>query len=93
MSPSGGALRLTRTLLSLLENVAQSRDRDSATQGRVSQPGQDSFPDNLISLFDSSATEAASLVLLAFAFLANSDHHTGISRMGVDDTRSEGPFL
>ena len=90
----GGTFRLTGTLLPLLENAVQLRDRDSATQGKVSQyAGQDGFPDNILSLFNSSATKAASLVLLAIAFLANSGHHIGILKVGVDDTRSEGLFL
>ena len=61
----GGTLRLRGTLLSLLENVVELRDRVSVAQGKVSRYArQDGFPDNLISLFDSSATKAASLVLL-----------------------------
>ena len=90
----GGALKLTGTLLSLLEDVLQSRDRDSATQGKVSQyGGQHGFPDNLLSVFDSSVTKAASLVLLVIALLVNSDHHTGILKVRAEDTRSEGLFL
>ena len=81
-------------MLSLLVNVAQSRDRDSATEGKFSHhAGQDSFPDTLLSLFDSLVTKAASLVLLVFAFLANSGHYTGSLKVGADDTQSEGFFL